>query len=424
MADKKPTKADLTSVPIEHLDLEKTETIADLVDGYKHISFQARTLGLCASVLENMMTDPKCTVFFGGAGALTPGGLKKVMRDMVEFGLVDVVVTTGAIAYHDFYEAHGYHHYRSSPDADDIVLREHFLDRVYDTLADESLFRECDDEIAALADSLEPRPYSSREILWDMGKIASKDPNSLVGTCYRKGIPYFVPALNDSSIGIALAKHHHDRVKKGKEPIALDSIKDNYEIAQVKLKSPRTGVFYVGGGTPKNYISQVEVIQEVMGYPENPHMYAAQITTDVPQWGGLSGCTFEESGLGRQPLVDQVRGEHRTGPAATGETVDEHLLALCDLRIDERHELVDLVKGRRREILDADLLVLEARVRDFERVQAVTFEADDDRVAHLPQAGGGPLHLLRARQAGEAAARDPGVEHLHAPSPTRRTNSK
>ncbi|TMA06824.1 MAG: deoxyhypusine synthase [Methanobacteriota archaeon] len=295
MAEKKPTKADLTSVPIEHLDLEKTETIADLVDGYKHISFQARTLGLCASVLENMMTDPKCTVFFGGAGALTPGGLKKVMRDMVEFGLVDVVVTTGAIAYHDFYEAHGHRHYKSSPDADDIVLREHFLDRVYDTLADESLFRECDDEIAALADGLEPRPYSSREILWDMGKIASKDPNSLVGACYRKGIPYFVPALNDSSIGIALAKHHHDRVKKGKEPIALDSIKDNYEIAQVKLKSPRTGVFYVGGGTPKNYISQVEVIQEVMGYPENPHMYAAQITTDVPQWGGLSGCTFEES---------------------------------------------------------------------------------------------------------------------------------
>src|SRR3989454_2626598 len=119
MADKKPTKADLTSVPIEHLDLEKTKTIADLVDGYKHISFQARTLGLCATVLENMMTDPKCTVFFGGAGALTPGGLKKVMRDMVEFGLFDVAATPGAIAYPDFYEAHGYRDFRSSPDADD-----------------------------------------------------------------------------------------------------------------------------------------------------------------------------------------------------------------------------------------------------------------------------------------------------------------
>ena len=99
MAMHKPTKAELTSVPIEHLDLEKTTSVADLVDGYKRISFQARTLGLCASVLENAMTDPKCTMFFGGAGALTPGRLRKVMRDMVEFGLVDVVVTTGAIAF-------------------------------------------------------------------------------------------------------------------------------------------------------------------------------------------------------------------------------------------------------------------------------------------------------------------------------------
>ena len=291
----KPTKEDLTKVPIEHVDLERVTSVADLVDAYKHISFQARTLGMCASVLESMMTDPACTVFFGAAGALTPGGLRKVMRDLVEFGLVDVVVTTGAIAYHDFYEAHGHRHYATTPDADDIVLREHFLDRIYDTLADESIFRDIDEEIAVLAGRLDTRPYSSREILWEMGKIASKDPNSLVGTCYRKGVPYFVPALNDSSIGIALAKHHHDRVKAGKTPIAVDSIKDNYEIAQVKIKSPRTGVFYVGGGTPKNYISQVEVIQEVLGFEENPHMYAAQITTDVPQWGGLSGCTFEES---------------------------------------------------------------------------------------------------------------------------------
>ncbi|TLZ64256.1 MAG: deoxyhypusine synthase [Methanobacteriota archaeon] len=291
----KPTKADLTQTPIEHLDLEKVTNLADLLDGYAKISFQARTLGQCAQILERMMLDPKATVFFGGAGALVPGGLRKVLRDLVEFGLVDVMVTTGAIAYHDFYEAHGHRHYRSSPDADDIVLREHFLDRVYDTLADESLFRECDAEIATMADNLEPGAYSSRQILAMMGERAAKDPNSLVGACYRRGIPYFVPALNDSSIGIALTRHHRDRARAKKPMVHIDAIKDNYEIAQVKLKSPRSGVFYVGGGTPKNYISQVEVIQEVLGYEENPHWYAVQITTDVPQWGGLSGCTFEES---------------------------------------------------------------------------------------------------------------------------------
>ena len=292
---RKPTKAELTQVPIEHLDLEKVRNLADLLDGYRKISFQARTLGQCAAILEKAMLDPECTVFFGAAGALIPGGLRKVLRDLVEFGLVDVVVTTGAIAYHDFYEAHGYRHYMSSPDADDILLREHMLDRVYDTLADESLFRECDDEISAMADALEPRAYSSREFLGMMGARAAKDPNSLVGACYRRGVPYFVPALNDSSIGIAITKHYRDRRKAGKPMIHIDAIKDNYEITQIKVKSPRTGVFYVGGGTPKNYISQIEVTQEVLGFEENPHWYAVQITTDVPQWGGLSGCTFEES---------------------------------------------------------------------------------------------------------------------------------
>src|SRR3989454_6526327 len=209
----KPTKADLTQVPIEHLDLEKVGNLADLLDGYAKISFQARTLGACAHVVERMALDPQCTTFCGGAGALVPGGLRKVLRDLVEFGLVDVMVTTGAIAYHDFYEAHGYRHYMTSPDADDILLREHMLDRVYDTLADEDLFRECDDEIANMADHLEPRAYSSREFLSMMGERAARGPDSLAGACYRRRIPYFVPALNDSSIGIALTRHHRDQVK-------------------------------------------------------------------------------------------------------------------------------------------------------------------------------------------------------------------
>jgi len=290
----RPTKKDLTQVPIDHLDLGKVRSVRDLVEGMKHISFQGRALGLVASVCENMAADPKCTIFLGAAGALVPGGLRKVLRDLVERGFVDVVVTTGAIAYHDWYEAHGHRHFMSSPDADDILLREHMLDRVYDTLADEDLFRECDDEIANIADNLEPRPYSSREFLEILGR-KYKDPDSLVCTAAKRGVPYFIPALNDSSIGIALTKHYRDRRKAKREPMRIDPIRDNYEITQIKVKSPVSGVFYVSGGTPKNYISQTEVIAEVLGFPENPHMYAAQITTDVPQWGGLSGCTFEES---------------------------------------------------------------------------------------------------------------------------------
>src|SRR3989454_6071361 len=138
----------------------------------------------------------------------------------------------------------------------------------------------------------------------------------------------------------------------------------------------------------------------------------------------LARADFADRGLGRHPLVDQVRREHRPSSAAAGKAVDEDLLALRNLRVDEGHEMVDLIEGRRGEILDADLLVLEARVLDLERVQPVTFEAHDDRVAHLPQAGEVPLHVRRARKAREAAAVNRVVQHLHAVSPTRRTNSK
>src|SRR5207244_7491849 len=132
---------------------------------------------------------------------------------------------------------------------------------------------------------------------------------------------------------------------------------------------------------------------------------------------------FADRGLGRHPLVDQVRREHRPSSAAAGKAVDEDLLALRNLRVDECHELRDLIEGRRGEILDADLLVLEARVLDLERVQPVTFEAHDDRVAHLPQAGEVPLHVRRAREACATAGGSRVVRDLHAASATRRAYS-
>lgn len=294
MPPKIPTKEELTRVPIEHLDLERIRSVRALVEAMRHTSFQSRTLATCASVYENMAADPQCTILLGVAGALIAGGMRKVLRDLVENGYVDVIVTTGAIAYHDWYEAHGHRHFRSSPDADDIVLRKHFLDRVYDTLADEAEFRVIDDEVAKIADRMEPRAYSTREFMAHVGKMYP-DPNSLVYTCAKNGVPYFVPALNDSSFGIALTRHYMERKKAKKEPMRIDPIRDNYEITEIVSKSKTTGVFYIAGGTPKNYISQTAVIEEVLGLPEKPHRYAAQITTDVPHWGGLSGCTFEES---------------------------------------------------------------------------------------------------------------------------------
>lgn len=289
------TRKQILSTPIQQIDLTQIRTVTDLVEAMKHASIQARNLGKCASVYENMLLDPaRPTVIMGLSGALIAGGLRLVLRDMVKNGIVDCIVSTGAVLYQDFYQAMGYQHYRGDPNMDNLELRKHFIDRIYDTLVDEEKFRETDHYIGQMTEQLEPRGYSTREFLGFLGEIAyKKGDRGILATCYELNVPCFVPALNDSSIGIGLTEHYHNN--RNKPRFYLDPIRDNYELTQIKGKSKKTGVIYIGGGTPKNYINDVEVIAEVLGYDVAGHEYAFQITTDVPDTGGLSGSTLEEA---------------------------------------------------------------------------------------------------------------------------------
>lgn len=288
-------KEELLSRVMRQVDLERAETIAELVEQFQEGAFQSRGLGTAAAILERALTDPdRPTVFLGVAGAMVPGGMRKVIADMVRHGLVDVLVTTGAIAYHDFYEGLGHHHYRGHPEMDDVELRRHFIDRVYDTLADEAVFREIDAMMAELADGLEPRAYSTREFLALLGSKL-EDETSIVRAARVHDVPYFVPTYHDSGIGIGLVSHLVRRMEAGEEPMRIDLVRDNYEMAQLLWKSPKRAELLVGGGVPKNYIQQSEVTAETLGHDAGGFHYAVQLTMDVPYWGGLSGCTFDES---------------------------------------------------------------------------------------------------------------------------------
>lgn len=288
-------KKDLLSEPVVPVDLEKIVSIKDLVEAFKSSSVQSRSIAKCAQVYENMLLDDtRPTIFLGLSGPLIAGGLRKVIRDMVAYGIVDVIVTIGAIPYQDFYNARGYSHYQGSPNVDDVMLRNFLIDRIYDTYVDEEKFKICDGEISKLASELEQRAYSSREFLELLGK-GINDPNSILGIAAKYGVPIFCPTIHDSSIGIGLTEYYAPERKKGKKPLKIDLLRDNWEIVQLKLSSERTGVIYVGGGVPKNYLQQSAVIGEALGYKTKGHEYAFQITTDAPQWGGLSGCTLEEA---------------------------------------------------------------------------------------------------------------------------------
>ncbi|NLK25431.1 MAG: deoxyhypusine synthase family protein [Euryarchaeota archaeon] len=292
------TKGSILDDRVQHIDLEDIHTVKDLMNAYMDSSIQSRALASCARVYENALLDPRRPlIVLGISGPLIAAGLRKVLADMIRFGIVDVVVSTGAIMYQDYLNAGGHWHYKCSPTIDDLLLRDLAIDRIYDTLVDEDAFYEKDAEIGEIAETLEPRGYSSREFMEVLGSQIT-DEDSILYNARKYGVPIFVPAMNDSSIGIGLTGFYHKMLSEGRdfnEFMYIDAIRDNYELTQLKIAVDTTAAIYIGGGVPKNFIQQMEGTADTMGHDKGGHSYAVQITADSPQWGGLSGCTFEEA---------------------------------------------------------------------------------------------------------------------------------
>ena len=289
----KRKKSKLLQQPVQHLNLKRTESLLDLVKGFQYTSFQSRNVFKCYEVFRKMLDDPACVIFLGLSGAMIPGGMRRVIRDMIEMKLVDVVVSTGANMFHDLFEGFGYRHYVGSEEGDDDALRRHRIVRVYDALMDDHEINRVIHFLSRIPGELEEKVVSSRRYLEVLGHHIL-DEGSILKTASRYGVPVFIPALSDSSIGIGLTFLHLQK-KVPSEGLLIDQIRDSFEIAQLKKMASVTGAIYIGGGVPKNYIQQLGPVSELLFKKESGHRYAFQVTTDDPKWGGLSGCTFEEA---------------------------------------------------------------------------------------------------------------------------------
>jgi deoxyhypusine synthase len=206
------------------------------------------------------------------------------------------VVSTGAnIVDQDFFEALGYRHWKGTPQADDNALRELAIDRIYDTYIDEDELRVCDMTIAEIADTLEPRAYSSREFIAAMGAWIEakglKADRSIVHAAWKKGVPIFCPAFSDCSAGFGLVHHQWTKDRY----LTIDSVADFKELTQIKLKVNETGILMLGGGVPKNFTQDVVVATEILGEDRPMHKYAVQITVADERDGALSGSTLQEA---------------------------------------------------------------------------------------------------------------------------------
>lgn len=278
---------------IKSIEIDNGNTIYDLVKSFEHSSFQSRNIYLCSMIYEQMLNDPdRPTIMMGMSGALIAGGLRKILVDMIKNGYVDVIVTTGAIIYQDFYQAMGNAHYKGAPEVDDEVLLKYQIDRIYDTYVDEKKFRRMDLLISKLVKQLEPRKYSTREFINWLG-LQIDDTNSILFNASKYGVPVFCPAIADSSIGIGLTVYF--KKNNNGNSFHLDTIQDNFEIAQIVAKSKKTAAIYLGGGVPKNYINDSVVMSDMIFKDTPGHEYAFQVTMDQPNWGGLSGSTLGEA---------------------------------------------------------------------------------------------------------------------------------
>ena len=246
------------------------------------------------------MLDPAhdTTIGLTVAGALTPAGLGGCVIELMERGLVDFVISTGANLYHDLHYALNFTLHRGSPFLDDVELHKDGVIRIYDILFPAQVLLETDAYVRGfLARQAFAGPVSSAALHYALGQdLMTRYPgcelHSVVASAAAAGVPIYTSSPGDSSIGMSLAAH--DLLHGG--GCTIDPNRDVNEVAAIILDGTRNGCLILGGGSPKNFYLQGQpTLWEIYGIPKGGCEYFVQITTDQVVWGGLSGATPSEA---------------------------------------------------------------------------------------------------------------------------------
>ena len=288
-------KKSLLNSPVEHIDIKSFDA-RKIIEGMGKMSFTSRDTARAAGIYNEILADKDCSIFLTLAGSTSAGGCMDLYTELVKNNMIDAIVATGAsIIDMDFVEALGFKHYQGSQFQDDTELRKNYIDRIYDTYIDEEELQTCDKAICDIANTLEPRPYTSREFIKELGKYLKnngKKKDSLIETAYDNDVPIFCPAFTDSSAGFGLVMHQEQNPEKH---MTIDSIREFRELTEIKLQSKQSGLLMIGGGVPKNFIQDTVVCAELLGKKVDMHKYAIQITVADTRDGACSSSTLKEA---------------------------------------------------------------------------------------------------------------------------------
>ena len=288
-------KKSLLKSEVKHIDITSFDS-RKIIESMKRMSFTSRDAAKAAEIYNEMIKDQNCSIFLTIAGSTSAAGCMNLYSDLVKYNMVDAIVATGAsIIDMDFFEALGFKHYQGNQFQDDRILRENYIDRIYDTYIDEEQLQICDKTICEIANKLPPKPYTSREFIKELGKYLKKNAKkkgSLIEVAYDCNVPIFCPAFTDSSAGFGLVMHQE---KNPSKHITIDSVREFRELTEIKLKSKSSGLLMIGGGVPKNFVQDTVVCAELLGKKVDMHKYAIQVTIADTRDGACSSSTLKEA---------------------------------------------------------------------------------------------------------------------------------
>jgi len=265
---------------IKHIEIKKGISVNELVKQMENSGVMgAGAIAKAANVLEKMIKDKDCKIYLGMAGAMVPGGMRNIIIDIIKNKLIDVFVTTGANLTHDLIEGLGHKHYQGESNVDDAELNKKGIYRMYNSYMKNEVYEDLEDFFDKHYSVLS-KCKNIREFLSRLGELSPE--GTILNACFKNNIPIFCPSLADSGIGLMI----WGRLAKGKKT-NVNAFEDMKEIMEIAWTAKKTGVIYLGGGVPKNYIQQAMQLTKGASY-------GLQVTMDRPEHGGSSGAELKE----------------------------------------------------------------------------------------------------------------------------------
>ncbi len=266
---------------MKQVDIRPNMTVSELLNSMKHGGFTCRKVALATDLFLDMIQDKSCTTFLGLAGALIPGGMRKILYKMIENDMVDCIITTGANLSHDLLETSGGSHFHGDNQLKDVKIKELDFSRIFDTFISYESFVKFENLLQKLLDNIPNEPMSTRRFIYEIGRYVT-DPNSIVRLAYEREIPIFSPSFADSMLGV------QSWLFSQTKPLKIDVLKDHTEFSEIIYNSKKMGAMILGGGVPKHFIMNGSQLHDGLSY-------AIQVTMDRPEHGGVSGASIKEA---------------------------------------------------------------------------------------------------------------------------------